>query len=278
MAKQYKIVKLPDGGTAIAARVDGDKVLPIVFDADAPENEDVIDAIQLSDEVVPNLREQRKKVGKRVDELEEVLKPYITGTGEDGKPQFIDIEAAKKAMSLAKQLEQKKLIDSGEKDSVIKSMAEDFEQRMNSAQSNFQKELSAREQKIAEIDSKYEAYRIREAFSSSIANPHGFLGKRTSIRTPEAATRLLGEFFYLDRETDTVRGKLDGKPVYSDNQKTGSDLADTEEALGKIFPKLSFAADFLKGTSDAGGNARSPAGSSGQNRSRNELYMSGLGI
>ena len=280
MAKQYKVVTLPDGSKAISARVDGDKVMPIVFDADTPGIEDVIDALVLSEEVVPNLREQRKKVGKRVDELEALLKPYITGTGDDGKPQFFDLETAKKAMEVAKQVDQKKLIDTGEKDTVIKNMSEDFAQRLSAAQTNYEKELSSRDQKIAEIDSKYAAYRVREAFSSSIANPLGFLGKRTSIRTPEAATRLLGEYFYLDRETDTVRGKYDGIPVLSDSQKTGNDLAGVDEALAKIFPKLPFANDFLKGTTDAGGNARSSAGGGNgtSNLPRHERWKQAIGV
>jgi len=155
----------------------------------------------------------------------------------------IDPVAAKKAMDVVKNLDDKKLIDAGEVERVKKETAASFQKKLDEATTENEK-----------LRAQYSTEKMNAAFASS-----DFIKNKLAV-PPDMAQAAFGRHFvFKDGRLNPV--DQNGNPIYSDSNP--GDIASFDEALEKIVQQYPHRDTIMKG-SGHNGSGTTPPGEGGK--------------
>jgi len=162
-----------------------------------------------------------------------------------------DPEFARKAMQTVKNLDMKKLVDSGEVEKVKAEIAK-----------SYQKELDEIKAKNKELESQLYAEKIGGAFARS-----QFIEEKLAIPADLVQARF-GNLFAVENGK-VVATDLNGNKIYS-HARPG-EFADFDEALGTIIEQYPRKDEILKASNSKGGDAHKNKGTTGNSLKRSEM-------
>jgi len=162
-----------------------------------------------------------------------------------------DPEFARKAMQTVKNLDMKKLVDSGEVEKVKAEIAK-----------SYQKELDEIKNKNKELETQLYAEKIGGAFARS-----QFIEEKLAIPADLVQARL-GNLFAVENGK-VVATDLNGNKIYS-HARPG-EFADFDEALETIIEQYPRKDEILKASNSKGGDAHKNKGTTGNSLKRSEM-------
>jgi len=162
-----------------------------------------------------------------------------------------DPEFARKAMQTVKNLDMKKLVDSGEVEKVKAEIAK-----------SYQKELDEIKAKNKELESQLYAEKIGGAFARS-----QFIEEKLAIPADLVQARF-GNLFAVENGK-VVATDLNGNKIYS-HARPG-EFADFDEALETIIEQYPRKDEILKASNSKGGDAHKNKGTTGNSLKRSEM-------
>jgi hypothetical protein len=155
-----------------------------------------------------------------------------------------DPAAALKAIDLLKNIDQKKLIDAGQVESVKAEAVKAYEEKLAAQAKSFADERSTLEKERDDIRGQYQ----NETLAARFANSE-FVKSKT-ILPGAAAQKIFGEHFKIE----------DGRPVGYDRSgnklfspSRPGELANFDEAIEKIVDSYEYRKDILRGTGSGTG-------------------------
>lgn len=205
---------------------------PVIINEDGTEQEfdieNTIKAVKERNANIVTMREELKA-------LQEAAKKF----------EGLDPEAARNAITTLSKVDQKKLIDAGQVDEVVKTMKAEHE-----------KALSTVKGELAAIKNQYKTSQISAAFANS-----EFLKKKVE-NTPVALLQSYFEKNFGISEDGNIVG-LDGSghPIYSMSNPT--QVANFDEALERFIGASPFRDSII--TTGQGSGAGTPSGGTGGN-------------
>jgi hypothetical protein len=158
----------------------------------------------------------------------------------------IDPVAAKKAIEIVKNLDDKKLIDAGEVERVIK-------EKMATAQ----KDLDASKAETVALQNKYDSEKINSAFAGS-----EYIKEKLAVPSDMAQATFSKHFVFKEGVMTPVDAA--GNTIYSDSNP--GDVATFDEALEKVVKSYAHRDSILKGTGHSGSGTTTPGGGNGDGR------------
>jgi hypothetical protein len=162
-----------------------------------------------------------------------------------------DPEYARKAMQTVKNLDMKKLVDSGEVEKVKAEIAK-----------SYQKELDEIKNKNKELETQLYAEKIGGAFARS-----QFIEEKLAIPADLVQARF-GNLFAVENGK-VVATDLNGNKIYS-HARPG-EFADFDEALETIIEQYPRKDEILKASNSKGGDAHKNKGTTGNSLKRSEM-------
>jgi len=162
-----------------------------------------------------------------------------------------DPEFARKAMQTVKNLDMKKLVDSGEVEKVKAEIAK-----------SYQKELDEIKNKNKELETQLYAEKIGGAFARS-----QFIEEKLAIPADLVQARF-GNLFAVENGK-VVATDLNGNKIYS-HARPG-EFADFDEALETIIEQYPRKDEILKASNSKGGDAHKNKGTTGNSLKRSEM-------
>jgi hypothetical protein len=185
--------------------------------------------------------EQNRRVEAENKELKDRLKTF------DG---LDDPDGARKALATLKNLDQKKLIDAGEVESIKAEAKRAYEEQVKSIEEKYKPVVQERDQFKAEL--------ITEKVGGSFARSK-FINEKLAI-PPDMAQAAFGSAFKVENGTVVAYDKAGGK-IYS-RQRPG-EIANFDEAIEQLVDGYPFKDHILRGTGASGGGARGGSGTGG---------------
>ena len=170
----------------------------------------------------------------------------------------LDAAAARKALETIKNLDDKKLIDAGEVETIKKGLAASFEENLNNTKKSYEtkiQELTTREQKLL---SNIDELLVLGAFERS-----DFLREKTML-TPDIAYASFKNGLRVEYDQQGkpfVVGYLDNEKIFS--RKDPGKFADPEECIEAIIMAHPMKERFLKGSGSQGSGGGSGDGGGG---------------
>lgn len=195
---------------------------------------------------ISRLNGEAKGHRERADKAEGALRSF----------EGLDPDAARKALELASNLDQKKLIDAGEVEKVKAEIAKSWEGKLTEA-----------EKRAQALEGQLYAEKIGGAFARS-----KFVTDNL-ILPPDIAETYFGRHFKVE-DGQTVAYDGQGNRIYS-RAKPG-ELADFEEALETIVSAYPRKEQILKGTGNNGGGAN-PGNGGGGGKTMKSAEFNALG-
>jgi len=162
-----------------------------------------------------------------------------------------DPEFARKAMQTVKNLDMKKLVDSGEVEKVKAEIAK-----------SYQKDLDEIKNKNKELETQLYAEKIGGAFARS-----QFIEEKLAIPADLVQARF-GNLFAVENGK-VVATDLNGNKIYS-HARPG-EFADFDEALETIIEQYPRKDEILKASNSKGGDAHKNKGTTGNSLKRSEM-------
>ena len=150
----------------------------------------------------------------------------------------IDPAAAKKALEIVKNLDDKKLIDAGEVERVKESTAKSYQKKLDDALADNEK-----------LRTQYSTEKMNAEFASSV-----YIKEKLAV-PPDMAQATFGRHFVFN---DGKLSPIDqnGNPIYSDSNP--GDVASFDEALEKIVQRYPHRDSILKGSGHDGSGTQPP--------------------
>ena len=158
----------------------------------------------------------------------------------------LDTEAATKAIKTVKNLDDKKLIDAGEVDRVIKEKTKTFQTALDESKA----ETEA-------LRTKYDSEKINSAFASS-----AYIKEKMAVPS-DMAQATFGKHFVFKEGVMTPVDTA-GNTIYSDSNP--GDIATFDEALEKVVKSYPHRDSILKGKGHTGSGTTPPGGGNGTGR------------
>lgn len=172
---------------------------------------------------------------KRVSDERDTLR-----RGEERYKAFgdLDPEKARKALEIVRNLDDKKLLDAGKVDEIVK-------ERLTEAAKVHAEQIAAEKKAREESDAKVRRLIVGNGFATS-----KFLAEQTLL-PPSVAERAFGDYFRV--EGDRAVGYIGDGKVYS--RKRPGEVADFDEALQIVIEASPDRDRILRGSSSNGSNA-----------------------
>lgn len=223
--------KLNEAGDAILM---SDKGHPIVVDEDKEEDdknrEFGLDAIHLYGKV-PELNSEskaRKEELRKLSSKLEILKETAEDLDlEDDESVKAWINNAVKAMKTVKNLDEKKLIEAGEVDTIKKQAQETLKEKLDETEKKYRAKLEEKDSEVSSLNQAIIDLMVTDRFNQS-----EYVKKKLGM-TPKMARKYFGDSFKVEQgengQRRIVAYKPDGEKVYS-KEKVG-ELANFDEAL-----------------------------------------------
>lgn len=158
----------------------------------------------------------------------------------------IDPVAAKKALEIVKNLDDKKLIDAGEVERVIGEKTKVFKEQLDAAQAE-----------TADLRTKYDTEKINSAFASS-----EFIKEKLAVPSDMAQATFGKHFVFKEGVMTPVDAA--GNTIYSDTNP--GDIATFDEALEKVVKAYPHRDSILKGAGHSGSGTKPLGGGNGIGR------------
>jgi hypothetical protein len=158
----------------------------------------------------------------------------------------LDPKAARKAIDTVKNLDDKKLIDAGEVDRVIKEKTKTFQTALDEAK-----------QETADLRTKYDSEKINSAFASS-----EYIAEKLAVPSDMAQATFGKHFVFKEGVMTPIDAS--GNTIYSDSNP--GDIATFDEALEKVVKAYPHRDSILKGTGHSGSGTIPPGGGNGTGR------------
>jgi len=177
---------------------------------------------------IRNLNHESKTQREAKEALETQIKAF-----ED-----IDPEAARKALETIKNMDGKKLIDTGEVERLKKEITDSFQKKLDD--SNTENES---------LRSQYSSEKLNSAFASS-----DYIKEKLAVPSDMAQATFAKHFVFKDGKINPV--DVNGNPIYSDSNP--GDVATFDEALEKIVKQYPHRDSILKGSGHNGSGAEPP--------------------
>jgi hypothetical protein len=162
-----------------------------------------------------------------------------------------DPEAAKKAVELMKNIDDKKLVDAGKVEEVKRAAVTAAEEKHAAAAKTHALELKTVSDKYEALTSQYNTEKVGGAFKGS-----KFIADKVRI-PPDMVDAKFGRHFKVE-EGKLVGYDNSGNKMYS-RSKPG-ELADFEEAIETLIESYPSKADILKGSGHSGSGAKDEGG------------------
>lgn len=162
-----------------------------------------------------------------------------------------DPDFARKAMQTVKNLDMKKLVDSGEVEKVKAEIAK-----------SYQKDLDEIKNKNKELETQLYAEKIGGAFARST-----FIEEKLII-PPDWVQAKFGNLFAVE-DGKIVATDLNGNKIYS-HARPG-EFADFDDALATIVNQYERRDEILKGSNSSGGDAHRSKGTTNNSLKRSEM-------
>lgn len=167
----------------------------------------------------------------------------------------LDLDAARTAMETVQNLEDKKLVDAGEIDTLKKSLSESYEANLTSTKTSYQSKIDELQNNLKQQESNIDELLLLGAFERS-----EFIREKTHM-TPDIAyasfKKGLKVEYTKDGNKPHVVGYIDGEKLFS--RKDPGKLAAPEEAIEMIINAYPHKDSILKGRT-AGGSGGGPGG------------------
>lgn len=158
----------------------------------------------------------------------------------------IDPEKAAEALKIVKNLDDKKLLDAGEVDNVVK-------ERLSEAAKNYQKQIDDLKTESEGLKNQYASEKVSGAFSGS-----KFIKDKLAIPPDMVQAAFSKHFQFKDGRITPIDSS--GNPIYSDSNP--GDIAPFDEALEKLVNQYPHKDSILKGSGHNGSGA-GPVGEGG---------------
>ena len=243
-----------------------EKGLPIVIDNKDKENpkEFVIDAIHQYSQI-PVLRKEAKDHREEKEKLQKLFKYFedaeIDLSDDDKTAEFV--KNAKEALELVKNIDDKKLIDAGEVETIKRQAQEAMQTKLDEITNNYDKKLGEKDKEVGSLNGTVYQLMVANQFHSS-----KFV-KDKMILTPIAAFRYFMDNIKIEMDENGFRKVVlyypnvngQNERVYSE-ERTG-ELANFDEGLELIVNKDPDRDSLLKGVEASGGGAAGGAGGTG---------------
>ncbi|MBF0102272.1 MAG: hypothetical protein HQK77_15330 [Desulfobacterales bacterium] len=239
MALKYK---MNEEGNAVHVN---DKGFPIIIDESKNGEEIGIDAIHLFTKM-PQIRNEAKEYRESRDKANTYLEK-LTAKGIDPEKLEDWLESAMKALELTKNIEDKKLIEAGEVESIKQQATENLNSKIKELETSYKDSISKLNEKISKKDNVIFKLLISDKFSSS-----QFVKEKLN-RTPKEAGRYFATNFKVEYDGDTpvVVGYFeDGRKIYS--KERAGELADFDEALELLLERDDNKNSMLRGSAASG--------------------------
>jgi len=207
---------------------------PVFIDADGKEH--VFD-VSANQSKISGLNAEAKAHRERADAAEAKLKTF------DG---ITDPAAATKALQMVAKLNEKDLIDKGERDAAVKAAVDAVEAK-----------YAPVAKRSGELETQLNQLLVGGAFSNS-----KFISEKFQAKGPagvEIARALFSQNFKVE-DGKLVAYGTDGNKLYSPTRH--GQLADAEEAIGLLVEAYPHKASLLAGANQSGGGSN-PGGQSG---------------
>jgi len=227
--------KFDANGNIVTQEVSGQK-LPVFVQADGTES--AFDA-ESTLGTIKRLNSEAKTHREAKEAAEKALKGF------EG---IADPSAALKALETVKRLDEKKLVDAGERDRAIAEAVRSVEEK-----------YAPIAQKAQELEAQLNSHLIGGAFAGS-----KFIADKFAAGGPagvEIARALFGNAFKVE-EGKLVAYGSDGNKLYS--RVRHGELANAEEAIELLVDAYPHKAHILKGTGANGGGAQNGGGQGGK--------------
>lgn len=243
-----------------------EKGLPIVIDdkdKDSPK-EFAIDAIHQYSQI-PALREEAKTHRIEKEKLQKSFKFFedaeIDLSDDDKTSEFV--ESAKKALDLVKNIDDKKLIDAGEVETIKRQAQEALQTKLDEITTNYDRKLGEKDKEVDSLNGTVYQLMVANQFHSS-----KFVKDKLAL-TPIAAFRYFMDNIKIELDDNGYRKVVlyypsvngQNERVYSE-ERTG-ELANFDEGLELIVNKDPDKDALLRGTGASGGGAGGGAGGGG---------------
>ena len=243
-----------------------EKGMPIVIDDKDKENpkEFAIDAIHQYAQI-PTLREEAKTHRVEKEKLQKAFKFFedaeIDLSDDDKTSEFI--ENAKKALELIKNIDDKKLVDAGEVETIKRQAQEALQGKIDELKTNYDKKLGEKDKENDSLNGTVYQLMVANQFHSS-----KFVKDKLAL-TPTAAFRYFADNIKIELDDSGYRKVVlyypsangQSERVYSE-ERTG-ELANFDEGLELIVSKDADKDALLKGTGASGGGASGAGGGGG---------------
>lgn len=197
-------------------------------------------------QTISRLNAEAKSHRERAEAAEKIAKAF----------EGVDAEAARKALDTVTKLDQKKLVDAGEIDTVRAEVGKAYQAQID--------ELSG---KAKTLEEQLYAEKIGGSFSRSKAIAEKFAIPADLVQAK------FGAAFKI--EDGRVVAYDNGQKVYS--RERPGELADFDEALERIVENYPHRDSILKGTGSSGAGASNSGGGGGGAKSMNRQSFEALG-
>lgn len=169
----------------------------------------------------------------------------------------LDVEEARKAIETIQNLDDKKLIDAGEIETVKKNLAASYDENLTAAKTSYESKIKEIQSELERQNQNIEDLLIKGAFEAS-----PFVREKTYL-TPDIAFQSFKQGLKIEYDRNgkpNVVGYVDGEKLFS--RKDPGKLADPEEVIETLINTYPHKDTILKASS-TGGSGGGPSGSGG---------------
>jgi hypothetical protein len=226
-----------------------DKGFPIVVDSDSGE-EIGLDAIHLYTKV-PTLTNETKQLKDKLKKTEDSLS-HFEGIEDLGKWK----SDAEKAIATLKNIDDKKLIDAGEVDTIKRQAQEHLQEKLDILKGQYEEKIASLDKSLQDKTGTIYQLMVADRFNSST-----FVQDKLAM-TSKMARKYFGDNFRVEEEGGSVGvvGYWNGEKIYS-KERVG-EPADFEEALEIMVSKDPDRDSLLAGKAAKGSGAGASDGDS----------------
>ncbi|MBU2249693.1 MAG: hypothetical protein KKD77_23300 [Gammaproteobacteria bacterium] len=207
-------------------------------------------------DTIHNLNGENAERRKANEALVKALNSYSLGE-EDGKPVFMDPEVAKKALETVKNLDDKKLVDAGQMETLKMEMNKAFTQKEEDLKKSFKLKEEAYVGEVKKKSDTIFELMVKSQFSNSPTI------QDKTILPADIASNYFGKHFVVEGDGPDAKviGYINGEKIFS--RERPGEPAHFEEALSVIIDTYPMKERILKATA---GGAGGGGGQGNQNR------------
>lgn len=242
---------LNEAGDAVKVN---EKGLPLVFDPDGDNKEFAIDAINVYTQV-PALRTEAKQHREAKEALENKFKMFTEAGLEipEGDEDFKSFASeVTKALETVRNLEDKKLIEAGEVESIKAQAQEAMQGKLEEQKKSYEKKLQQEKEALEDRDAAIFQLMVADKFNTS-----KFVEDKLNM-TPKMARAYFGNHFKVEKNGDGKRSVIgyfpNGDKIFS--TESPGDPADFDECLHHLVEKDTDKAALLAGDGASGGGSQ----------------------